>query len=166
MKKLLMALALAALTLALLACGASAEAPDAFTSASVADFYGATALTGDELMDAINSFSGFYIITTTNPDGSPNSAFFIYSMVKHEDKYYLQLGLAENQSKANLAANGKGVAVYAASPSTEEGAKPYAVAGARMRFEAVTDEALLKALNPEGHEGAMFFEVVETRPLG
>jgi len=166
MKNLLKALALAALMLALLACGAVAEAPDAFTSASVADFYAASALTGDDLMNAINSFSGFYLISTTNPDGTPNSAFFIYSMVKHEDKYYLQLGLAENQSKANLAANGEGFAVYAASPSTEEGAKPYAVAGARMRFEVVTDEALVKTLNTSGREGAMFYEVVEFRSLG
>ena len=166
MKNLFKALLLAALMLTLLACGASAEAPDAFTTASVADFYGSAALTGDDLMNAINSFSGFYLITTTNPDDSANAAFFIYSMVKHEDKYYLQLGLAENQTKANLAANGKGVAVYAAAPSAEEGAKPYAVAGARIRFEAVTDEELAKTLNTSGREGAAFYEVVEFRPLG
>ena len=166
MKNLFKALALATLMLVLLACGAVAEEADTFTSASVADFYAATALTGDDLMNALNSFSGFYIISTVNPDGTPNSAFFIYSMVKHEDKYYLQLGIAENQSKANLLANGKGVAVYAAAPSTEEGAKPYAVAGARMRFEAVTDEELIKTLNTTGREGMMFYEVVETRPLG
>ena len=139
---------------------------DAVATASVADFYAATALTGDDLMNAMNSFSGFYIISTVNPDGTPNAAFFICSMVKHEDKYYLQLGLADNQTKANLAANGVGVAVYAASPSGEEGAMPYAVAGARMRFKAVTDEELVKVLNTSGREGAMFYEVVETRPLG
>ncbi|MBR2942364.1 MAG: hypothetical protein IKB82_03100 [Clostridia bacterium] len=166
MKNLLKVLALAALMTAMIVCCAAAEETDAFTSASVADFYAATALTGDDLMNALNSFSGTYIICTTNPDGSANAAFFIYSMVKHEDKYYLQLGLAENQSKANLAANGKGVAVYAANPSTEEGAKPYPVAGARMRFEAVTDEELSKALNTSGREGAMFYEVVEIRSLG
>lgn len=166
MKNLFKIFALYALMLTLLVCGASAETPDTFTSASVADFYGSAALTGDDLMNAINSFSGFYLITTTNPDDSANAAFFIYSMVKHEDKYYLQLGLAENQTKANLAANGKGVAVYAASPSTEEGAKPYAMAGSRMRFEAVTDEALSKTLNTSGRDGAMFYEVVEFRPLG
>lgn len=166
MKKLFSLFALAAMIFALLVCGCAAEEADAFTSASVADFYAATALTGDDLMNALNAFSGFYLISTTNPDGTPNSAFFIYSMVKHEDKYYLQLGLAENQTKANLAANGEGVAVYAASPSIEEGAMPYAVAGARMRFEAVTDEALIQALNTSGREGAMFYEVVETRPLG
>lgn len=143
-----------------------AVAEDAMSSASVADFYGDSALTGDDLMNAINSFSGFYLISTTNPDGTPCSAFFIFSMVKHEDKYYLQLGLAENQSKQNLAANGNGVAVYAASPSTAEGAMPYAVAGARIRFQAITDTAVADALAANARQGAMFFEITEIRPLG
>ena len=143
-----------------------AVAEDAMSSASVADFYGDSALTGDDLMNAINAFSGFYLISTTNPDGTPCSAFFIFSMVKHEDKYYLQLGLAENQSKQNLAANGNGVAVYAASPSTAEGAMPYAVAGARIRFQAITDTAVADALAANARQGAMFFEITEIRPLG
>ena len=164
MKNLLKTLALAALMLTLLACGAVAEEPDAFTSASVADFYAASALTGDDLMNAINSFSGFYIITTTNPDGSPNSAFFIYSMVKHEDKYYLQLGLAENQSKANLTANGNGLAVYAANPVAGE--KEYAVSGARIWFEALEDEALAAQLAANARPGAMFFKITAIRSLG
>ena len=166
MKKLACTLLVCALLLTAALVPAMAEGADAVSSASVADFYGATALTGDDLMNAVNSFSGFYLVTTTNPDSTPNAAVFIFAMVKHEDKYYLQLGLAQNQSKLNLEATGKGLAVYAATPSSEEGAKPYAVSGARMRFEAVTDEALLKALNPEGREGAMFFEITEVRPLG
>ena len=166
MKKLTYSLLLCALLLCAALVPAMAEGADAVSSASVADFYGATALTGDELMDAINSTSGFYLVSTTNPDGTPNSAYFIFAMRKHEDKYYIQLGLAENQSKQNLLANGEGLAVYAATPSSEEGAKPYAVSGARIRFKAVTDEDLLKALNPEGREGAMYFEVTEVRPLG
>ena len=166
MKKLMYSLLLCALLLTAALFPAMAEGTDAVSSASVADFYGATALTGDELMDAINSTSGFYLVSTTNPDGTPNSAYFIFAMRKNEDKYYLQLGLAENQSKQNLAANGEGLAVYAATPSSEEGAKPYAVSGARIRFKAVTDEDLLKVLNPEGREGSLFFEVTEVRPLG
>ena len=164
MRNLLRTLLLSILLLAALALPALAE--DAVSSASVADFYGDYALTGDALMDAINSTSGFYLVSTTNPDGTPNSAYFIFAMRKNEDKYYIQLGLAENQSKQNLAANGEGLAVYAATPSSEEGAKPYAVSGARIRFTAVTDEDLLKALNPEGRAGSLFFEVTEVRPLG
>ena len=159
MKKLLAALLLLCLVLS-----ATALAEDAVSSASVADFYGDGALTGDELMDAINSFSGFYIITTTNPDGSANSGFFIYACVKNEDKYYLQFGLAENQTRQNLVATGKALAVYAALPEAD--GKPYPVAGARMWLEQVTDEELLAVLNESGREGSLYFEIVELRPLG
>ena len=79
-----------------------AEDTDAFTSASVSSYYGDFALTGDELMNAINSFSGTYLICTTNPDGTPNAGVFIFACVKNEDKYYIQMGLAENQTKQNL----------------------------------------------------------------
>ena len=37
---------------------------------------------GDALMDAINSYTGFYAIASVNPDGTPNIAFFVYAMVK------------------------------------------------------------------------------------
>ena len=128
----------------------AALAEDAVSSASVADFYGQAALTGDDLMNAINSFSGFYLVTTTNPDNSPNAAFFVFGMVKHEDHYYVQLSLAE----------------YAATPSSEEGAKPFATSGARIRFKAITDEAVAAALAENANEATLFFEVVDVRPLG
>ena len=92
MKKLIALLLCAAMLCTVSA--AFAEAPDTYTSASVADYYGAAALTGDDLMNAINSFSGFYLVCTTNPDGSANAGYFIYGCVKHEDKYYLKMGLA------------------------------------------------------------------------
>lgn len=164
MKNLLKTLLLSCLLMALLAVPAMAE--DAVSSASVADFYADTAITGDDLMNAINSFSGTYLVSTANPDGTPNTAFFIFSMVKHEDKYYLQLGLAENQSKANLDAKGEGMAVYAANPDVAGGAKPYPVAGARIWFKALEDPSLAEALNASGRPGAMFFEITEIRPLG
>lgn len=165
MKYFFKTILLALLLSALLVMPAAAE-NDAVSSASVADFYADSALTGDDLMNAINSFSGTYLVSTTNPDGTPNTAFFIFSMVKHEDKYYLQLGLAQNQSKANLEANGMGQAVYAALPSSEEGAKPYSVSGARIRFKALEDPSLAEVLNASGRPGAMFFEITEIRPLG
>ena len=164
MKKLLHTLLLALVLSTLLAVPAMAE--DAVSSASVADFYADSALTGDDLMNAINAFSGTYLVSTTNPDGTPNTAYFIFSMVKHEDKYYLQLGLAENQSKANLERNGAGQAVYAANPTGEEGVKPYSVSGARIRFKALEDPSLADVLNASGRPGALFFEVTEVRPLG
>ena len=60
----------------------------------------------------------------------------------------------------------KALAVYAANPSTEEGAKPYITAGARMVLQQVTDEELLKVLNVKGSETALFFEITEIKPLG
>ena len=164
MKKLLVVLLA---LMALLSVSAMAETVDAFSSASVADFYGASALTGDDLMNAVNAQSGTYLVSTTNPDGSPNTAYFVFAIKKVDEKYYLQLGLAENQSKQNLTANGKGLAVYAANPSEEEGAKDYTVSGARIWFEACEDQDVIEKLNAEaGRPGAMFFEIVEVRPLG
>ena len=137
---------------------------DAVSSASVADFYAATALTGDDLMNAVNSQSGCYLVSTTNPDGTPNTAYFIFAIKKVDEKYYLQLGLAENQSKANLAANGNGLAVYAANPVP--GKKEYAVAGARIWFDTIEDQAVVDALMADARPGAMFYEIVAVRPLG
>ena len=142
----------------------AAMAEDAFTSASVANFYADYALTGDDLMNAVNSQSGCYIVCTTNPDGSPNAGYFIFAIKKLGDKYYLQLGLAPNQSMNNLNANGEGLAVYAANPV--EGAKPYAVSGARIRFVAIQDQAVVDALMLDACQGAMFFEIVDVQPLG
>ena len=154
------------IALMLIAPAAFAEV-DAFTSASVADYYGANALAGDDLMNAVNSQSGCYLVSTTNPDGTPNTAYFIFGIKKVGEAYYLQLGLAENQSKANLQANGNGLAVYAANPTGEEGAKDYAVAGARIWFEAIEDQAVIDELNAgAGRPGAMFFEIVQVKPLG
>ena len=164
MKNLLKAILLSGLMVMLLAVPAMAE--DAVSSASVADFYADAALTGDELMNAINAFSGTYLVATTNPDGTPNMAFFVFSMVKHEDQYYLQLGLAENQSKANLAAGSEGVAIFGANPDVAAGDKPYPVAGARIFFKALEDPSLAETLNTSGRPGAMFFEITEIRPVG
>ena len=140
------------------------ETVDAFTSASVANYYGAYGLTGDDLMNAVNSQSGCYIVCTTNPDGSPNAGYFIFGIKKVEDKYYLQLGLAPNQSLANLNANGEGLAVYAANPV--EGGMAYAVSGARIRFVAIQDEAVLAELLKDARQGALFFEIIDVQPLG
>ena len=144
---------------------AVAETVDTFTSASVADYYGHAALAGDDLMNAVNSQSGCYLICTTNPDGSANAGYFIFAIKKLNDKYYVQLGLAANQSKANLEANGEGLCVYAALPAAED-AKQYCVSGARFYFEAIQDQAVVDELMKDARQGAMFFEIVEVLPLG
>ena len=156
---------LLALLMLVLASVAGAETVDAVASASVADFYADTALTGDDLMNAINAFSGTYLVSTANPDGTPNTAFLVFSMVKHEDKYYLMIGSAENQTKANLLAKGEGMAVFGANPAPDTD-KPYPIAGARIWFKALEDAALAETLNTSGRPGAMFFEVTAIRPVG
>ena len=140
-------------------------AADAFASASTTSSFAQFALEGDDLMTAAQSQTGFYLICTTNPDGSPNAGVFIFTILKHEDKYYLAVGLAPNQTKANLEADGRGLAIYAALP--EAGAAQYAVSGARIRFVAFEDQAIVDALSAQlSRSGYMFFEVTEVLPLG
>lgn len=161
MKKIV---ALFAALMMLLSVAALAETADVFTSASVANYYGQFGLTGDDLMNAVNSQSGCYIVNTTNPDGSPNAGYFIFAIKKLNDKYYVQLGLAANQSKLNLEQNGEGLCVYAALPAAD--AKQYCVSGARFYFEAIQDQAVVDELMKDARQGAMFFEIVEVLPLG
>ena len=139
------------------------QAVDTVTTASVQDYYG-TALEGDDLMNAINSYKGFYTVTTINPDGTPLTGFFVYSCVKDEEgNYYLGLGLAENQSRANILANGQVYAVYAQLPAEGTG---YPTTGARMTLELVTDEAKAAAMNTSGYATMLFAKIVAVRPLG
>lgn len=151
-------------SLCLLVSFCSAEgSTDVVTTASLQDYYGA-ALEGDDLMNAINSFSGFYAVTTINPDGTPLTGFFIYSCVKDEEgNYYLSLGLAENQSRSNILANGQIYAMYAQLPSADA---TYPTTGARMTLELVTDEAKAAALNASGYATVLIAKITSIRPLG
>ena len=54
--------------------------------------------------------------------------------------------------------------MYAANPV--EGAKAYAVSGARIRFASIEDQAVIDALMADARQGAMFFEIVDVQPLG
>ena len=158
-KILLLALALCLATLPALAD------VDTVTSASVNDFYSDGILEGDGLMNAINTYSGFYAVASVNPDGTPNLGFYIYGCVKVEDKYYLQLGLSPNQTTANVDAGSELVAMYAALP--EEGAT-YPTSGARMSLSKVTDETLLEELLKTAPQGftPMYYEITAIRSLG
>ena len=158
---LLMAL-LMVLPMVAMAEAVASPSADAFTSASVSNYYAQYALTGDDLMNAVNGQTGTYIVCTVNPDGTPNAAYFIFAIKKLNDKYYIQLGLAENQTKANLEQTGEGLAVYATIPTD----KPYAVGGARFYFETIEDQAIVDELMKDARQGAMFFEITEVLPLG
>ena len=136
------------LALCLFALPALAEtAPDAFTSASVNNFYGG--IEGDELMNAINSYSGFYI----------------YSCIKLGDIYYLQLGLSPNQTTANVDNGSELVAMYGCLPA--EGGT-YPTSGARMNLKKVEDEAVLEELKKSAPQGfsPLYYEITLVRPLG
>ena len=161
MKKIVALVLMLVMSLSMVAI-AEAPAADVFTSASVANYYGQFGLTDDALMEAVNSQSGFYLICTTNPDGSANAGVFIFAIKKLNDKYYIQLGLAPNQSKTNLEQNGEGLAVYGAAPTD----KPYAVGGARFYFKAIEDQAIVDELMKDARQGAMFYEITKVLPLG
>ena len=163
MKKILSILLACVLILAC-AC-AVAETVDTVTTASVANYYGA--LTGDELMDAINSYTGFYAVASVNPDGTPNIAYFVYGMRKLNDVYYVQLGINPNQTTANIDNGSALIAMYGKLPEADAQLQT-ATSGAKMLLKKVEDEAILAELlktAPEGYT-PMYYEVVETRPIG
>ena len=141
------------------------EEVEAVTHASVTDYYGDFGLSGDALMEAINTPAGSYVIATVNEDGTPQLGFFVYSMMKERDTYYLALGLAENQTRENLERTGEAMAIYAANPGKDADAQ-YAVSGARMSLKLVTDEKLAEKLNTAGYDTTMFCEVEWAKPLG
>ena len=60
----------------------------AFFSVSVAGFCGMTVFVCDTLANAVSSQSGIYLISTTNPDGSPNTAYSMFAIKKVNDKCY------------------------------------------------------------------------------
>ncbi len=165
MKKLVSLVLILCMACMLIPATAETVAADAVSSASVADYYGDGMLSGDDLMNAINSYTGFYAIGSVNPDGTPNIGFYIYGCVKIEEKYYLQLGLAPNQTTVNVDNGSELFAMYAALPA--EGAT-YPTSGARMTLKKVTDEALLAELLKTAPEGftPMYYEVVSVRSLG
>ncbi len=163
MKKTLSIL-LACILAACCAC-AAAETVDTVTTASVANYYGA--LTGDELMDAVNSYTGFYAVASVNPDGTPNIAYFIYGMKKLNDVYYVQLGINPNQTTVNIENGSALIAMYGAIPAPD--AQPQsATTGAKMVLKKVEDQAILDELLKTAPEGftPMYYEVTEVRPIG
>ena len=139
-----------------------AEGTDAVTSASVVDYYG-TVLTPAQLVESISAYNGFFAVATVNPDNTPNIGFFIFSAAEYEGKLYLQFGLAENQTRANME-NGSAVTVMYA-PLPTEGT--YATVGARLTCERVTDEALVeKLMEIMPQKSNLIYEVTLIKPIG
>ena len=158
MKKLLAAL----LVLCMLLPAAVFAEEDAVSSASVVDYFG-TMMTPAELAASIGAYNGFFAVATVNPDNTPNIGFFVFSAAEYEGKLYLQFGLAENQTRANME-NGSAVTVMYA-PVPTEGS--YATVGARLTCVRVTDEALVETLmGIMPQQSDLIYEVTLIRPLG
>lgn len=139
-----------------------AEVVDAVSSASKLDYFG-TLLTPADLAASINSYNGFFAVATVNPDNTPNIGFFIFSAAEYEGKLYLQFGLAENQTRANMEAGSAVTVMYAPLPA--EGTYP--TAGARLICEKVADEALAaKLMEMMPQKSDLIYEVALIRPLG
>ena len=87
-------------------------------------------------------------------------------MVKHEDHYVQPQPRREPVPQQPARQRRGRVAVYAATPSSEGGRKAVPPRPARIRFKAITDEAVAAALAENANEATLFFEVVDVRPLG
>ena len=158
MKKILSVLLVLCMLIPVAALGEA----DAFTSASVIDYFG-TLMTPADLAASISAYNGFFAVATVNPDNTPNIGFFIFSAAEYEGKLYLQFGLAENQTRANME-NGSAVTVMYA-PLPTEGT--YATVGARLTCERVTDEALVeKLMEIMPQKSNLIYEVTLIKPIG
>ena len=174
MKKFTMA-ALAVLLMAGCATSTAAEPKeslkaDSFTTASTEKTfsYGKTALTGDDLWTAFDSFQLTPSVATVNPDGTPNISVVIPgSHTESEGNDYFVFGLAENQTKKNLESSGEGVMTVVGGFGDEKGA--LSGVGARISFTVVTDEdekaAVMKA-NDKITKDSIICKVTAINPLG
>lgn len=147
--KRFVALLLAALMLCSVSFALADESVDAFTSASVKTWYPDSCLDGQELVDAINAFSGFYVVATTNPDGTPNLAFVGFRADLRDDGIYLMLGMMDDQTAQNLDRTKQGVAFFMNNVYNHEEGNTWA--GARMDLEVT--EATSSEMNWQGNEG-------------
>ncbi len=75
------------------------NAPDVFTGASTKSHFKENSLTGKSLQQVINSHDAAFVLSTVNPDNSPNAAVFIPAMASDSE---IKFGLAENQSRKNI----------------------------------------------------------------
>ncbi len=98
-----------------IACAEELEA-DAFTSASVRSYY-PPAASFDELAQTV--FHGVVVVSTTNPDGSPNAAVLIPSIF--EEKYVI-MRMAPNQTARNIKRDGRAVITIFV-PKADQGSK-------------------------------------------
>lgn len=150
------------LLLSLLVLGATslshAGSIDTFTNASVSNYYPPAA--SIEELTALVTFSGVVVVSTTNPDQSPNAAVIIPAIFENQ---YVILQTAPNQTMENLARDGRAViSIFIPFPDEEKNTGKYGDIrkyGARLICEVL----------PEGSENtealARYNKLNEARPL-
>ncbi len=137
---------------------------DAFSSASVTNYYEASSWSGEELINAICNRMGAWTIATVNPDGSPNIAVAVFGRLEDDT---LLLNLAPNQTAANIDRTGEAMAIiykYTADLSIDRALRNQ---GAKL---------ILKTVSPEKHRSyqhldsvtpnSYIFTIQEVLPLG
>jgi hypothetical protein len=72
---------------------------DGISGASTKNYYEKGALTDDGLMTVIKERTAGFVLSTVNPDGSPNAGVFIPGMVSGK---ILKFGMARNQTRINI----------------------------------------------------------------
>ncbi len=160
MKKLYLGISVMVLIFAVLAlCATSSfcdEDIDAVTTASKKFYYAKSSLTGEMLQELINSHHAAFVLSTTNPDNSPNAGFFIPEMPSNST---IKFGLANNQTRQNIERTKKAVlTVYKASPDADRKTRHQ---GARLILRL--DEK--KSKNKLTHK-MLIMEIVKVLPLG
>lgn len=144
---------------------ASMAKVDSISSASTTQFYEDSAISGEELLDAIRNMEGSITLATTNEDGSPNLAVIIPGVA---DENTLMFGIAPNQTKINIEERKLAVmSVYIYNPEAVE--KTDRNIGAKLVLKLVEDEEKITKLTKDTDtpEGAMtFMEIVKVLPLG
>ncbi len=132
------------------------NAPDGVTGASRKNYYVKTSLTGQALQEVINSHKAAFVLSTTNPDNSPNAGVFIPAMASDS---IVKFGLADNQTRQNIQRTKKAVlTIYRFLPENS-GKKRHQ--GARLILELMEKDQV----NKKSHH-MLPMKIKKVLPLG
>ncbi len=144
------------LSLCMVETSSGTEQVDAFTSASKKNHFSNTCLKGDALMKVIKNHDAAFVLSTTNPDNSPNAAVFMPGIVSENT---LKFGLADNQSRKNIERTKKAVLTVYKLSYNKTGKNKHQ--GARLFLELVEDETV----NKKSHT-VFIMKIQRVMPLG
>ncbi len=134
----------------------ASEDIDVIASASKKYHYSKTSLTGKALQQVINAHQATFVLSTTNPDNSPNAGVFIPEMTSDST---VKFGLAENQTRQNIEKTKKAVlTVYKFLPEEIGKSSPQ---GARLILELIEE----KSVNQKSYN-ILEMKIKKVIPLG